>query len=49
MGINSDEFKEYNHIKKEYSIGNGEAAAIAFAHRNNGVVQVIILMMCEIL
>ena len=38
MGINSDEFKEYNPIKKEYSIGNGEAAAIAFAHRNNGVV-----------
>lgn len=38
MGVGSKEYDFYEDIKKEYGIGNGEAAAIALTYQNGGVI-----------
>ena len=36
--VGSKEYDFYEDIKKEYGIGNGEAAAIALTYQNGGVI-----------
>ena len=38
LGVGSEEYDFYENIKKEYGIGNGEAAVIALTHQNGGVI-----------
>lgn len=38
LGVGSKEYDFYEDIKKEYGVGNGEAAAIALTYQNGGVI-----------
>ena len=38
MGVGTQEYNFYEDIKKEYCIGNGEAAVIALTHQNGGTI-----------